>query len=862
MTNGLTEPEQSSADVEDGLSGRSGRRWLDPVEFHLASSTWLRPALVSVGLLVLMAAYFWRVVILGQTLLPSDHVFYYDPVWGSFAAEGGEASNPGQLDIVAQFYPYMQFSHDAIQKGIFPLWNPYYLSGHQYFAGFQPALLFPLNWFFFLGDPKVAWGLTAILRLWLAALFTYAYLREVKVGVWGALVGAITFALSGYFVVRLHYTIANAQIWLPLLLWFTERIIRRPRLLWVPACAVAFGVQFFAGHPETSFSLTLLWALYAFYRLANTVQDTKRLGAAVKPAALLILSAALGTMIASVQWVPFVDLLEGSATLSNRADLLAENWSASPPLSQVGRYLLAGATVLLPNIFGTPLESNWWSPLLESYSYLFKVNYFSQTRYLGLIPLWLAGVGLATRWRDRPVPFFGVVAVLSLLLELRLPIISLLYEIPPFSLTAGNLAPNTYMTGVAILAGFGADSLARRRGAAVKRGWIALLLLCLLALALALAIYFAVEYWNLDLLLQRRKSHGTMLDLYRPFTWRLHAPLVFGFAAVGLYYAYYRRWLRRTLVMGLTVLLIAAELYAFGWDYNPTLPPEKVFPETAAIRYLREHSDLQRVNGLTLALKPNSGLITGLYTIEGYEDLARRRYLRFLGRNTRAWTREGDTLILDPQAERLLDLTSVRYVVIPHSQLLDRSGQAYPLAFKDEQVHVFENVDALPRASIVHQAEATRDEEASLSRTYSKDFDPHRSVVLEIDPGPATLVKNPTHEEEAGFTGSSAQIVEYGLHNVEVTANLEQDGYLVLTDAYDPDWRAAVDGRSVPLLRANDVFRAVAVPAGEHTITFHYEPRAVQTGLYVTMAGLAVLIAIVVVGLVAAARRYRGQNLE
>lgn len=855
MTNGQAEPEHRSAHSEEGPAGSSRSQWLEPLPARLASSTWLQLALVAVGLLVLIMAYFWPVVLMGRTLLPTDHVFYYDPVWHSFATEGGRASNPRQLDIVAQFYPYMQFSHDAIRQGVFPLWNPHYLSGHQYFAGFQPALLFPLNWFFFLGDPKAAFGLTAILRLWLAALFTYAYLREVKVGFWGALVGAITFSLSGYFVVRLHYTMANAQIWLPLLLWFTERMIKRPRLWWVPLCGAVVCVQLLAGHPETSQSLGLVWGLYALYRLANTARDKENVWSVLKPASLLMLSAALGIMLAAVQWIPFVDLLQGSATLSGRVDVISEDWSANTPMSQVGRHLLAGATLLLPNLFGTPLDGTWWSLVLESENYLFKVNFVSQTRYLGLIPLWLAGVGLVTRWRDRPVPFFGVITVLGLLLDLRLPIISLIYDIPPFSLTAGNLTPSIYMTGAAILAGFGADTLVRGRGTATKRAWTALVVLCLLILALALAIYFAVDTWQVDQLLQDRKSHATMLSLYRPFNWRLYSPLLFGFAAAGLYYAYYRRWLRKPLVMAATVLLIAGELYAFGHDYNPTLPPEEVFPETDAIRFLQEQAGLERVSGLTLALKPNSSLVTGLYSMDGYEDLSRRRYLRFLGGKTRAWTREDDTLVLSVPAERLLDLTSVRYVVIPQSQLKGSSGDAYPRVFEDEYVNVFANVDTLPRVSIVHQAEAVPDQEASLTRVYDEDFDPRRTVVLEIDPGLMASIESLQPDDEVGFIDGSAQIVEYGFHDITVTANLSQDGYLVLTDAYDPDWRASIDGQPVPLLRANDVFRAVAVPAGEHTITFHYEPRAVRVGLYVTLAGLALLIGLVIAALVLSVRR-------
>jgi uncharacterized membrane protein YfhO len=50
------------------------------------------------------------------------------------------------------------------------------------------------------------------------------------------------------------------------------------------------------------------------------------------------------------------------------------------------------------------------------------------------------------------------------------------------------------------------------------------------------------------------------------------------------------------------------------------------------------------------------------------------------------------------------------------------------------------------------------------------------------------------------------------------------DGYLVLNDPYHPWWRASVDGRDAPILRANVLFRAVPVPAGRHRVEFAFEP--------------------------------------
>ena len=46
----------------------------------------------------------------------------------------------------------------------------------------------------------------------------------------------------------------------------------------------------------------------------------------------------------------------------------------------------------------------------------------------------------------------------------------------------------------------------------------------------------------------------------------------------------------------------------------------------------------------------------------------------------------------------------------------------------------------------------------------------------------------------------------------------------MLNDVWHPWWRADVDGTEAPLLRANVLFRAVAVPAGRHIVTYRFTP--------------------------------------
>jgi hypothetical protein len=84
-----------------------------------------------------------------------------------------------------------------------------------------------------------------------------------------------------------------------------------------------------------------------------------------------------------------------------------------------------------------------------------------------------------------------------------------------------------------------------------------------------------------------------------------------------------------------------------------------------------------------------------------------------------------------------------------------------------------------------------------------------------------------------------ARIAAYGPERVEVETNAPRRTYLVLSDQYYPGWRASVDGVEAPILRANAVFRAVALPPGAHTVVFSYRPWSFTLGAAVS--GMTVL---------------------
>jgi uncharacterized membrane protein YfhO len=85
------------------------------------------------------------------------------------------------------------------------------------------------------------------------------------------------------------------------------------------------------------------------------------------------------------------------------------------------------------------------------------------------------------------------------------------------------------------------------------------------------------------------------------------------------------------------------------------------------------------------------------------------------------------------------------------------------------------------------------------------------------------------------------------------------DGYLFLSDPFYPGWRAEVDGEPEEILRANYAFRALAVPAGSHTVRMVFRPSSWLAGLGISIGtGLALLILVGAL-LVRKTRAGRGQ---
>ena len=239
-------------------------------------------------LILMPLVLFWRVVFAGRVLF-----------WGV---------------PLLQFYPWQQFAVEVWRSGNVPLWNPFVGNGAPLAANLQSAVFYPLNFLYLILPVEQAMGYTAVLHVVLAGLAMYAWGRAFGLHSLSALIGAMAFQLSQFFIARLGFlSITVTFPWTAVWLWRAEALVQRRRLsdaLWL---ALAIGLGLLAGHAQTAALGLIVVVGYAATRqitslkskISNVKEARRRL---LSVAGGLSLAIVLGFALSAVQLLPASEL--------------------------------------------------------------------------------------------------------------------------------------------------------------------------------------------------------------------------------------------------------------------------------------------------------------------------------------------------------------------------------------------------------------------------------------------------------------------------------------------------------------------------------------------------------------------------
>jgi hypothetical protein len=130
------------------------------------------------------------------------------------------------------------------------------------------------------------------------------------------------------------------------------------------------------------------------------------------------------------------------------------------------------------------------------------------------------------------------------------------------------------------------------------------------------------------------------------------------------------------------------------------------------------------------------------------------------------------------------------------------------------------NVKALPRAFVVGGYDLAADSTKAVQTLQNVNFDIRSGILLEKDPVEKT-------EWKKGWIGAAA-ITNYGTEEVEMTCQTDRTSFLFFSDPYYPGWKAWVDGKEKPVLRADGAFRAVVLDGpGSHQVRMAFRPLSI-----------------------------------
>jgi hypothetical protein len=329
----------------------------------------------------------------------------------------------------------------------FPFWNPNMYSGFPLFASWQPGALYPLNIFLpLLFKPVFAFNLHVMIHYTLAGFFTFLYSRQIGLNHFSSIVAGTVFSLLGYLPAHLQHTMSVVSgAWLPLILYFFERLRQSLKLKDALYAALSIAMQAIAGsHPQICFYTYTILLLYILFH-QFFLESSKRLRFAL----FGILSLALGLMIALPQIVATYEL----ASMSSRAKLTYEQFSSYAfPLHMIPSFLFP-----FFYHFGGSYSGDFWGTLPD----------LGMEAFVGTLPFLLSMLVL-TRWKKDPhILFWGFIALLAFVMALSdavPPLNRLLFNLPGYN---SFRAPSKHILemsfALSVLTGIGISFLQDRR---------------------------------------------------------------------------------------------------------------------------------------------------------------------------------------------------------------------------------------------------------------------------------------------------------------------------------------------------------------------------------------------------------------
>jgi membrane protein YfhO len=711
--------------------------------------------------------------------------------WRLFTPIEADQSSLKMGDFSGQFVAFAGYQYQRFAAGEVPLWDPYNNGGLPFIGDTQAAVFYPPR-LVTIALSKLAGGWTyhaleleMTFHVLACSVFMYLLLRRMTLGqpgsIFGAIIAAIIASYGGFLT---SYP--------PLQLALLEAAI------WLPLGVLGVYEATREEHIRwgwlalTGFALGLSWMAghpqtsWFLTYLLMVFFAYRVYGQRYRWTTFIIGTVIFGAIsagVAAVQLLPGAEYLARTARTGLGFDAKGNGF----PFQDMIQFIFPGLASV-------------WSPL-----------------YVGIVGLVLALIAI---WRKLPgYIFWGIVALVSLGLSFgsNSPVFALLYNTLPGLRFFRGQERAAYLVSfsLAILAGIGAAHLIAwdklQDFKATRRIQQALLGLVVISAIFAGAIFVA---W-----LGNNEAYDKFI---RPAFLSTLVTLLAYFVIPRLL-DHPQSVLRASLVGALLVF----DLFAVSMDKSSNfdhVPPSRqlsMTPPPLVAAALADTDTPFRVDGYR-GLHDNYGSLYDLADMRGISPL-------FL---EAPFTLQQGNLI-NPRA---WELFAVRYVYSDWAQLPVPSEIIASGTDRYGAVNLHRLTDPRPFAYLIYEARTVPNDAEALQMSSAADFNPRQTISLNQNPGITISAPRPPD--------ASASVTEFKPEAITIHVNTPTNAILSLAHPDYPGWQAALDNQPTTLLRAYGAFTAIAVPAGQHTVTLTYDPLSYRIGSTISLiawGGLAIL---------------------
>jgi hypothetical protein len=737
----------------------------------------------------------------------------------SLYVTGSREPSPGNIAVYRvldpgapawQTEPWFSLEHKILaNERALPVWNPYVAYGAPLLANMQSQPLSPVAWPAIASDSAIGYDIWIVLRLIIAALLTYGFCR-CFFGITASTCGALAYGLTGYLIIYLAMPEQSVHVVAPALLWAIERNARHRSLGGIAWIAIAVALLLLGGMPESAFLFLVLATIYALVR-----------------STLIGFSAGtiLGSGIAAIVVVPFLEYVKISTSLHDATS----TYGTDGDVFSFGRLVLYVA----PLLNGPPYNNIFGGFAGEAG----LRGYFGAAVAVFAIAAIVDFGSRSERLRAFPKDAFALVSAFLIAKRFQMPVVSLIGLLPGFSRVIMYKYDEPVLgLCVAVLAAYGIERFVRRG----SPFW-----------PVVVGVVVVLSLLTTVLVVDRRQ---VVPNTPHVAYFAASALLVLAILTVLLILAISknrigdRRIAFSVAIAGVVTLSVVVPYIVPMYDIvnrSASRSASTLLGAPYVVAAHRTLADGRRFFSPESLLYPDWGSSFDSADPRDVDALFPERYLPFL----RAFLHSNQNYFLtdrfvyvdgmdfsDPLVERWMQLSAIGIVAVEHPfKGIDR----FPIVYRDDRVRLHRVTNTLPLLSAFSNVVSVSSKDDALSTLTRSDFDPTKTLVVESGKtGDALRSSRPFRTLDIEQRSSTYL-------RASIDAPMPT---MVLDDETNyPGWVARVDGRPVPILAADYLFRAVAVPAGRHSIEFRYEPRSIKIGAAVSIVATVITVFLLIV---------------